>query len=145
VSVHDARNFFVEIVLSAILVTVVLQVTRTPKYGATALIAYPLTYAAMYFAGLGITSTGVNPARSFAPVLLSGDHWADVWIFIVAPPIGAIVGWAAHMITVRGDTALRGDLMQAATEMRSVEMDDLRQGPGQVPPPESPPASSPGS
>jgi aquaporin Z len=143
VSVHDARNFFLEIVLSAILVAVVLQVTRTAQYGSTALIAYPLTYAAMYFAGLGITSTGVNPARSFAPVLLSGDHWADVWIFVVAPPIGAIVGWAAHMITVRGDTGLRDDLMRAATDMRAVEMGEIRQGPGQVPPPAAPPASTP--
>jgi aquaporin Z len=133
-SANDMRNFFLEIVLSAILVAVVLQVTRTPRYGSSALIAYPLTYAAMYFAGLGLTSTGVNPARSFAPVLLSGDHWADIWIFVLGPVIGAIVGWAAHMIAVRGDTSLGDDLTRAATDMRSVDMDvdHIRQRPGQV-------------
>ena len=145
VSADDARNFFIEVVLSAILVAVVLQVTRTAKFGASALIAYPLTYAAMYFAGLGITSTGVNPARSFAPVLLSGKHWADIWLFILGPAIGAVVGWVAHMVTVRGDTGLTDDLARAATDMRSVDMGDIRQGPGQVPGPESPPASSPES
>ena len=106
----DARNFVLEIVLSAILVAVVLQVTRTAKYGATALIAYPLTYSALYF----------------------------------GPAIGAILGWVAHMVTVRGDTTLTDDLVRAATDMRGVEMGDVRQGPGQVPPPEAPPASTPG-
>jgi aquaporin Z len=145
----DARAFVLEIVTSAIFVAVILQVTRTTKYGATTLIAIPLTLAGIHFMTLGVTSTGVNPARSFAPVLCSGEHWADIWIFLLAPPIGAVAGWVAHMVAVRGDTALMDDLQRAATDMRGVEMGDLRQGPGQVPgggkPPETPPASTPGS
>ena len=35
---------------------------------------------------------------------LSGKHWADIWIYILGPAIGGVVGWAAHMVTVRGDT-----------------------------------------
>ena len=131
----DARAFFLELATSAILVVVVLQVTRSGRYGTLALIAYPLTLAAIHFATLGLTSTGVNPARSFAPVLLSGDAWADIWIFLLAPPAGAIVGWAAHMVTVRGDTGLGDDLARAATDMRRVELGDPRQGPAQAPPP----------
>jgi aquaporin Z len=141
----DARAFVFEIVMSAIFVAVILQVTRSKAYGASTLIAIPLTLTAIHMATVGVTSTGVNPARSFAPVLLSGDHWADIWIFLLAPPIGAIAGWAAHMVAVRGDVSLTDDLARAATDMRKVEMDDLRQGPGQVPPPESPPASTPHS
>jgi hypothetical protein len=42
------------------------------------------------------------------------------------------------MVTVRGDTSLRADLGRAAGDMRNVEFSDVRQGPGQVPPPPSP-------
>jgi aquaporin Z len=143
VSSSDARNFFVEIIMTAIFIAVVLQVTRSGKYGASTLIAIPLTLAGIHFATIGIDSTGVNPARSFGPVLLSGKHWADIWLFILGPAIGGVVGWAAHMVTVRGDTTLTDDLTRAATDMRGVEMGDIRQGPGQVPEPGTPPASPP--
>jgi aquaporin Z len=144
VSGSDGRNFVVEIVMTAIFIAVVLQVTRSGKYGASTLLAIPLTLAGIHFATVGIDSTGVNPARSFGPVLLSGKHWSDVWLFILGPAIGAVVGWIAHMVTVRGDTGLSDDLMRAATDMRSVDMGDIRQGPGQAPPPEAPPTSTPG-
>src|SRR5439155_1137906 len=98
------------------------------------LIAIPLTLSAIHFSTIGLDTTGVNPARSFAPVLLSGKHWADIWLFILGPAIGAIVGCVAHMVTVRGDTTLTGDLVRAATDMRGVDMDEIRQGLGQVPP-----------
>jgi aquaporin Z len=126
----DARNFVIEIVLSAIFVAVILQVTRSDAHRGQALVAIPLTYAALHFAGLGVSSTGVNPARSFAPVLLSGKHWADIWLFILGPAIGAVLGWAAHVVTVRGDTGLRDDLARAASDMRSVDMSELKEGPG---------------
>jgi aquaporin Z len=142
---NDARAFVLEIVMSAIFAAVVLQVTRSGVYGASTLLAIPLTLVAIHFALIGNDSAGVNPARSFAPVLLSGDYWSDVWIFLLAPPIGAVIGWVAHMITVRGDTALGDDLRRAAGDMRSVEMRGIRQGPGQVPPQESPPPSPPES
>jgi aquaporin Z len=145
VSGSDGRNFVLEIIMTAIFIAVVLQVTRSGKYGASTLIAIPLTLATIHFSTIGLDSTGVNPARSFAPVLLSGKHWGDIWLFILGPAIGGILGWVAHMITVRGDTALTDDLTRAATDMRSVDMGDIRQGPGQVPGPESPPASSPES
>jgi len=146
-STSDARNFFVEIIMTAIFIAVILQVTRSNKFGASTLIAIPLTLAAIHFATIGVDSTGVNPARSFGPVLISAKHWGDIWLFVLGPMIGAIVGWAAHMVTVRGDTSLTDDLTRAATEMRGVDvdLDDIRQGPGQVPPPGSPPASTPGA
>jgi aquaporin Z len=144
VSSSDARNFVLEIVMTAIFIAVVLQVTRSGKYGASTLIAIPLTLTVIHFSTIGLDTTGVNPARSFAPVLLSGKHWADIWLYILGPPIGAILGWVAHMVTVRGDTTLTGDLVRAATDMRGVDMGDVRQGPGQVPPPGAPPASTPG-
>jgi hypothetical protein len=113
-------------------------VTLSDRYGASALLAIPLTLFSIQVALIPLTGASVNPARSFAPTLVGGTAWSDIWIYLLAPPAGAILGWAIHMVTVRGDTSLRDDLGRAAGDMRKVEFDDLRQGPGQVPPPPSP-------
>ena len=40
--------------------------------------------------GIALTGTSVNPARSFGPALLvGGDALKNVWVFIVAPLVGA--------------------------------------------------------
>ena len=41
-----------------------------------------------------LTGTSLNPARSFAPALLM-QHFEGVWIYLVAPPIGALLAAAA--------------------------------------------------
>jgi aquaporin Z len=137
-SSSDARAFFLELICSAIFVAVILQVTRSNRYGASALVAIPLTLFAIHVALIPFTGSSVNPARTFGPDLVGATAWSDIWIYLLAPPAGAILGWAAHMVTVRGDTSLRDDLQRAAGDMRSVELDDIRQGPGKVPPPPPP-------
>ena len=137
-SSSDARAFFLEMIFSAIFVAVILQVTRSDRYGPSALLAIPLTLFTIHVALIPLTGSSVNPARTFGPDLVGGTGWSDIWIYLLAPPAGAIIGWAVHMVTVRGDTALRDDLGRAAGDMRRVEFDDIRQGPGQVPPPPSP-------
>ena len=42
----------------------------------------------------------MNPARSFGPALASGT-WSDLWLYVVGPAIGAVLG-------VLGYTAVRG-------------------------------------
>ena len=146
----DARGFFLELICSAIFVAVILQVTRSDRYGASALLAIPLTLFVIHIALIPFTGSSVNPARTLGPDLVGATAWSDIWIYLLAPPAGAIVGWVAHAVTVRGDTALRDDFMRAAGDMRRVEFDQLRQGPGQVPPPppptepDKPPAAGPG-
>jgi aquaporin Z len=134
-SSSDARGFFLELIFSAVFVAVILQVTRSNRYGSSALVAIPLTLFAIHIALIPFTGSSVNPARTLGPDLVGATGWSDIWIYLLAPPAGAIVGWAAHMITVRGDTSLRDDLTRAAGDMRRV---DVRQGPGQVPPPPAP-------
>jgi aquaporin Z len=149
-SSSDTRAFFLELICSAIFVAVILQVTRSDRYGASALLAIPLTLFAIHVALIPFTGSSVNPARTLAPDLVGATAWSDIWIYLLAPPAGAIIGWAAHMVTVRGDASLRDDLARAAGDMRRVEFDDVRQGPGQVPPPPAPtepgkpPAAGPG-
>jgi aquaporin Z len=137
-SSSDARAFFLELIFSALFVAVILQVTRSDRYGASALISIPLTLFVIHVALIPQSGASVNPARTFGPDLVGATAWSDIWIYLLAPPAGAIIGWAVHMVTVRGDTSLRDDLGRAAGDMRKVELDDIRQGPGQVPPPPSP-------
>jgi aquaporin Z len=137
-STSEARGFFLELIFSAIFVAVILQVTRSDRFGASTLIAIPLTLFAAHVALIPLTGASLNPARTFGPDLVGATGWSDIWIYLLAPPAGAIIGWAVHMVTVRGDTSLRDDLSRAAGDMRKVELGDIRQGPGQVPPPPSP-------
>jgi aquaporin Z len=42
--------------------------------------------------GIPIDGTSVNPARSLGPaIIVRGDAIIQVWVFIVAPIIGAVI------------------------------------------------------
>ena len=62
-SSSDARGFFLELICSAIFVAVILQVTRSNRYGASALLAIPLTLFAIHLALIPFSGSSVNPAR----------------------------------------------------------------------------------
>ena len=62
-SSSDARAFFLELICSAIFVAVILQVTRSNRYGSSALIAIPLTLFAIHIALVPLTGSSVNPAQ----------------------------------------------------------------------------------
>lgn len=99
----------VEVVMTALFVAVILQVTRSEKYGKSALLAIPLALVAIHVATLPISGTSVNPARSLGPALV-GTEFTDFWIYLIAPPIGAVLGWMAHRVVVMGDTNFRDDI-----------------------------------
>jgi hypothetical protein len=46
----------------------------------------------------------VNPARTFGPDLV-GNTWTGIWIYFIAPPLGAALAWAIHAGVVRGAEA----------------------------------------
>ncbi|HYA11103.1 MAG TPA: aquaporin [Thermoplasmata archaeon] len=90
--------FLLEVVMTFFLVTVILFGTR--KEGSASNLApvgIALTLAMTNFIAIPIDGASVNPARSFAPALLSawfsGDRWAiqQDWIFWVAPIVGAAI------------------------------------------------------
>ena len=46
----------------------------------------------IHMVGIPITGTSVNPARSLGPALVAGGTaLAQLWVFILAPIIGALV------------------------------------------------------
>jgi len=48
-----------------------------------------------------VTGASMNPIRSLAPALVSGDLHA-LWLYIVAPIVGASLGGVAYQL-VRGE------------------------------------------
>jgi aquaporin Z len=52
-----------------------------------------LLVATMVWLEAPISGTSLNPARSFGPALVSGI-WNDQWIYMIAPPLGGMLGLA---------------------------------------------------
>jgi aquaporin Z len=92
----------VEIVLTFIFVTAVLGVTsKKAKHGSFAGLVIGLTLTLVHILGIGLTGTSVNPARSIGPAVvaaISGNAapLSCLWVFIVAPFIGAALAAWVH-------------------------------------------------
>ncbi|HWG26797.1 aquaporin [Actinospica sp.] len=94
--------FLVEIILTALLIIVVLGVTHGPGVKGLEGVAIGTALTAIHLVGIPLTGTSVNPARSLGPAIFADDNaLSQVWLFIVAPLCGAVVGVLVH-------TALRG-------------------------------------
>jgi aquaporin Z len=85
------QSLILEVVLTAILMFVILSVsTGAKERGITAGIAVGAVIALeALFAG-PICGASMNPARSIAPALVSGN-FVYLWIYIVAPIAGALL------------------------------------------------------
>ena len=85
------QSFVLEVILSAILMFVILNVSQGAKEkGITAGIVVGAVIALeALFAG-PICGASMNPARSFAPAIVSG-HLEHLWIYLVAPVLGTLV------------------------------------------------------
>jgi len=86
----DAQSFVLEFVLTALLMLVILSVsTGAKEKGVTAGIAIGSVIALeAMFAG-PICGASMNPVRSLAPALVSGQ-FAHLWIYLAAPTLGAL-------------------------------------------------------
>ena len=98
----DAQAFGFELVLTLLLMFVITAVaTDARAVGQAAAIAIGATVGLDVLIGGPITGGSMNPARSFGPALVAGEL-SDVWIYLVAPPIGALLGALTYTL-VRGD------------------------------------------
>ncbi len=88
---HAALIF--EVVMTAIFVVVILGVTGEKAHGPFAGVAIGITLAVIHIVGIQVTGVSVNPARSFGPAVLAGGTTiGQLWLFIVAPLVGAAIG-----------------------------------------------------
>ena len=88
--------FWLELILTALFVSVILQSSRSERVFGTALLAIPLTLVAIHLAAIPTSGASVNPARSLGPALV-GNEWGDFWIYLLAPLAGAAIGAFAHL------------------------------------------------
>jgi aquaporin NIP len=101
-SIAAGRAVIVEAVMTALLMLVILSVaTDTRAVGAPAALAIGATIALDALFGGPLTGASMNPARSFAPALVSGQ-WRDFWVYLLGPFVGAPLGALAYQL-VRGE------------------------------------------
>ncbi len=100
-SLSPDRAFILESLMSLLLMLVILRISSGAKEkGITAgmVVGAVIALEAM-FAGLA-TGASMNPARSLAPALLSGQ-FAGLWIYLTAPPLGMVLAIPLQRILLR--------------------------------------------
>ncbi|MEZ0240796.1 MAG: MIP/aquaporin family protein [Chloroflexota bacterium] len=113
VGVEVQKAFATEVVLTAIFVAVILTVTRRAVRQAVFII--PLTLTVIHFAGIPISGASVNPARSLAPAIVAGNL-ENLWVYLTAPFVGAVLGWAVYRYLTPPDEQLDTVLEEDAIE-----------------------------
>ena len=114
--------FVAEIVLTAFFLLIILGSTdgRAPKGFAPIAIGLGLTL--IHLISIPITNTSVNPARSTGPAIFAGG-WAlrQLWLFWVAPVVGAILGGGIYRTLFGERVAISGDesVRPAAERLRA--------------------------
>ncbi len=103
-----------EVVFTAIFVLVILGITDRRAPQGFAALAIGLTLTMIHLATIPVTGTSVNPARSTGPAfvaLLGGESWPieQLWLFWVAPLIGALVGGVVYGFVGQGGDVVAAD------------------------------------
>lgn len=89
--------FLVEVVLTFVFVLLILGVTSKVENASVAGLVIGLTLVLIHILGIPFTGTSVNPARSLGPALLAGGTaLSQVWVFILAPLVGAGIAALVH-------------------------------------------------
>ncbi len=84
--------FTFEVVATFLFMVVILGATGATAPAAIAGLAIGLTLVVIHLVGINVTGVSVNPARSIGPALFAGGTAiAQLWLFIVAPIIGAVL------------------------------------------------------
>lgn len=105
-SINMTGAFVLEVLLTAAFVGVILLVTERVAAPGFAGVAIGVALTAVHLVGIPLDGTSVNPARSFGPALFAGgDALGQVWLFIVAPLVGAAVAVGIWKVTRVTDDA----------------------------------------
>jgi aquaporin Z len=94
--------FLIEALLTAVLCLTVLRATHSSAPAGFAGIPIGLVLTLIHLVSIPVTNTSVNPARSMGPALFVGG-WAlgQLWLFIVAPLMGAGLAAALEQVLAR--------------------------------------------
>jgi aquaporin Z len=92
-----AAGALAEVVLTFVFLMIILGATDRRAPAGFAPIAIGLGLTLIHLVGIPVTNLSVNPARSTGPAVFVGD-WAiaQLWLFWVAPIIGAVLAGVVH-------------------------------------------------
>jgi aquaporin Z len=107
----------VEVLLTAFLVFTVLAATDRLASVAFAGIPIGLVLVLIHLVGIPVDNTSVNPARSIGPAIFVGG-WAleQLWLFIVGPLLGGLLGAAVHAGVFAGEERIPAPESAVAAE-----------------------------
>ncbi|CAL5008502.1 unnamed protein product [Urochloa decumbens] len=90
--------FFLDLMLTFVLVFVIAAVATDPAASKEA-VAVSIAAAIMMNALVGgsVTGPSMNPARTIGAALATG-RYKDIWVYLVAPPLGAIAGAGTYTL-----------------------------------------------
>ena len=94
--ISDISAVVLEAIFTAIFLTVILVSSK--RAPGLAPVAIPLTLVAIHFAIATVTGSSVNPARSIGSAVVGGDV-SQLWIYIVGPVIGGVIGYGIFRLT----------------------------------------------
>jgi aquaporin Z len=100
-----ASAFIAETVLTFFFLMVILGSTDKRAPAGFAGIAIGLALTLIHLISIPITNTSVNPARSLGPAIFAEGGWAlgQLWLFWVAPILGAAIAGAVYPLVAGGD------------------------------------------
>jgi aquaporin Z len=90
--ISDTGALIIEIVATAAFLAVIL--TSSKRASNVAGLVIPLTLVAIHFGTATLSGASVNPARSLGSAIVGGDL-SKIWIYLVGPIVGGILGWVA--------------------------------------------------
>lgn len=100
-----------EALLTAVFLYIILGVTDDRAPTGFAPIAIGLGLTLIHLISIPISNTSVNPARSTAVAFFNGDGApAQLWLFWVAPIIGAIIAGATYALFAGNETDIAGEV-----------------------------------
>lgn len=100
--------FAVEVILTFVFVLAIIGVTSKIENSSVAGLVIGLSLTLVHILGIPFTGTSVNPARSLGPaIFMGGQALSQVWVFIVAPLVGAALAALVYKVIASGkkDTA----------------------------------------
>jgi len=94
-----------EVVLTAFFLYIILGTTDTRAPKGFAPIGIGLALTLIHLVSIPVSNTSVNPARSIGPALFAGsDALSQVWLFILAPAVGALVAGVTYAVLFGNNT-----------------------------------------
>ncbi|PKO46224.1 MAG: aquaporin Z [Betaproteobacteria bacterium HGW-Betaproteobacteria-22] len=93
-----------EVVMTAMFLFVIMGATDKRAPAGLAPIAIGFMLVLIHLISIPVTNTSVNPARSTGPALIEGGiALQQLWLFWVAPIIGAVIGAVVYKIVAKDD------------------------------------------